>query len=230
MSCHKCGEAVAKDSIYCRKCGAVQKVFCSKCGSAMNADAEYCAACGNSSTTRLARNEMESTTVQRELAGISLRCPRCRKVNEPGAAYCFSCGLPFDDHIKSDMATEDGMIGIRAGFWVRLCAMMIDLIVIGILNGIVYGLTQSEFVATIINMLYWTLGVSQYEGTLGKRVLGLRVLRTDLSRCGFWQAFARQLCYALSFLLLCIGFFMVGLRNDKRGLHDLICGTVVIKG
>lgn len=227
MNCHECGEAVANESIFCRKCGAVQKVFCSRCGSKMNADAEYCAACGNSSTTQRASSDLQPAVVQRELAARSFRCPRCSKVNEPGAAFCFSCGLPFDDHIRSDMATEDRT---RAGFWVRFCAMMIDLIIVGIIDSIVFGLTQSELAVTIINMLYWTLGVSQYEGTVGKRVLGLRVLRTDLSRCGFWQAFARQLCYALSFLLLCIGFFMVGLRQDKRGLHDLICGTVVVKG
>ena len=144
MNCHECGEAVANESIFCRKCGAVQKVFCSRCGSKMNADAEYCAACGNSSTTRRASNDLQPAVVQRELATRSLRCPRCRKANEPGAAFCFSCGLPFDEHIKSDMATEDGMIGIRVGFWVRLCAMMIDLIITGVMGSIVFGLTQSE--------------------------------------------------------------------------------------
>ena len=229
MNCNECGEAVAEDTVFCRKCGAVQKAVCSKCGNAMDADAEYCAACGNSSTTQLAQYELRPATVQRQLAANSLRCPRCGKVNEPGASFCFSCGLPFDKHIKSDMKVGSKMIDNRAGFWVRFCAMMIDLIIIGIINAIVFALTESELVTSILNILYWTLGVSQYEGTIGKRVLGLRVLRIDGGRCGFWQALARNFCYALSFIILCIGFFMIGFRNDKKGLHDLICGTVVVR-
>ena len=121
----------------------------------------------------------------------------------PPKANLLFCGLLIDSHIKSDMATEDTTIRNRAGFWVRLCAMVIDYIIGSIIfmigTLVMFWLAPfellyepspyerlSEMVAWILVVLYWTIGVSRYEGTIGKRLLGLRVLRTDLSRCGFW--------------------------------------------
>jgi uncharacterized RDD family membrane protein YckC len=43
------------------------------------------------------------------------------------------------------------------------------------------------------------------------------------------RALVRYLAYFLSVFTLGIGFIMVGLRQDKRGLHDLVCDTVVIQ-
>ncbi|MDA1347455.1 MAG: RDD family protein [Chloroflexi bacterium] len=46
---------------------------------------------------------------------------------------------------------------------------------------------------------------------------------------GFGRAVARYFASLLSAALLLIGFIMIGLRRDKRGLHDLICDTVVLR-
>ncbi|WP_418640526.1 RDD family protein [Sulfurimonas sp. ST-27] len=42
------------------------------------------------------------------------------------------------------------------------------------------------------------------------------------------QAITRSLAYIPSLLLFGLGFLMVAFRKDKRGLHDLIAGTIVI--
>ena len=80
----------------------------------------------------------------------------------------------------------------------------------------------------LISLLYYSLGVAIWSTTVGKRALGLYVLRTDGSKVGFLRAVGRWLSYILSALILFIGFFMIGLRQDKRGLHDLICDTMVV--
>ena len=65
--------------------------------------------------------------------------------------------------------------------------------------------------------------------TIGKRAVGLYVLRPDGSKLGPGRAFARYWAPILSALILFIGFLMVAFREDKRALHDLICDTVVVK-
>ena len=68
-----------------------------------------------------------------------------------------------------------------------------------------------------------------FSTTVGKRVFGLYVQRPDGSRVGLLRALARHFAEYASFLLFCIGYIMIGLSANKRGLHDLICGTVVVK-
>ncbi len=45
---------------------------------------------------------------------------------------------------------------------------------------------------------------------------------------GFGGALIRLLGYMLSSLIFCIGYLMVAFTDRKRGLHDMIAGTVVI--
>ncbi|MEA1918610.1 MAG: RDD family protein, partial [Campylobacterota bacterium] len=42
------------------------------------------------------------------------------------------------------------------------------------------------------------------------------------------QLIIRYIGYIVSIIPLMIGFFMVAFRSDKRALHDLLAGTVVI--
>ena len=77
--------------------------------------------------------------------------------------------------------------------------------------------------------LYRAIGWSIWSTTVGKRIFALYVVRTDGSKIGFWLALARSLCYIVSELLLLVGFLLIALREDKRGLHDLICDTMVVR-
>ena len=78
-------------------------------------------------------------------------------------------------------------------------------------------------------VLYYTVAVSVWQTTIGKRLLGLYILRLDGSKIGPARALGRYFAGMVSALLFCIGYLMIGLRHDKRGLHDLICDTAVVK-
>lgn len=84
-------------------------------------------------------------------------------------------------------------------------------------------------VTLILQLVYFTVAISGWSTTIGKYLMGLYVVRPDGSRVGPGRALARYFAYLLSALLLFVGFIMVGLRQDKRGLHDLICDTVVVR-
>ena len=137
------------------------------------------------------------------------------------------------DLTRPDRAALPTQAGTPAGFWIRSAAYLIDIavIILFILFSYVLYATMglpSAFagvilIIVVIAALVWIPAVSP-----GKRALGLRVLRPDGSRAGLGRKFCRSLAQMLSELIFFIGFLMIAFRKDKRGLHDLICGTVVV--
>jgi uncharacterized RDD family membrane protein YckC len=76
--------------------------------------------------------------------------------------------------------------------------------------------------------VYFTFFYSFGGATLGKYLMGLRVVRTDGRRLQPRQAALRALAYAPSSLALYLGFLAVLVDDRRRGWHDRIAGTVVI--
>lgn len=147
-----------------------------------------------------------------------------------------------------------GIPGVRfAGFWIRFAAYIIDAVfvqagayVLGMLVGLVMAqavimsdqsmeLTNVQIIAGLVG-LAWAFGyylvsqASSWQATPGKRILGLRVVREDGRRVGIGLALGRYLAYIVSGIILGIGFLMIGWTDQKKGLHDMICGTRVVYG
>ncbi len=176
-------------------------------------------------------------------SAAAVTCPRCHRVVEPGSLFCFSCGFPLDD-VQADFVnrTSDSA-GQPAGFWVRLGAWAIDTVILFAAQMIMVAVWPGfseyfdsdtylhwvDLLGFIVGALYYTVGVSVWATTVGKRLLGLYVLRPDGAKAGFGRALARYFAGILSMLIFGIGYLMIGLRSDKRGLHDLICDTVVVR-
>jgi uncharacterized RDD family membrane protein YckC len=80
---------------------------------------------------------------------------------------------------------------------------------------------------------YWLyealLTASSWQGTVGKRVLRLKVTDEAGNRISFGRATGRFFAKILSNLLFCIGFIMIAFTDRKRGLHDMLAGTLVMK-
>ncbi|MFZ5778842.1 MAG: RDD family protein [Pseudomonadota bacterium] len=135
------------------------------------------------------------------------------------------------------------------GFWIRFVAYLLDAILLTIISGIVwsfFGITmweidwespdpgmqysQVNLVSFVIGWLYFALMESSERGaTVGKMVLGLRVVTGDYQRLTFMNATGRYFAKILSALIFCIGFIMIAFTDKKRGLHDIIANTLVIK-
>ncbi len=61
----------------------------------------------------------------------------------------------------------------------------------------------------VFSVLYFATFYSLVSYTPGKYLLGLRVVRTDGFRLGFWRSVARGVRYYLSALLLFMGFIWI---------------------
>jgi uncharacterized RDD family membrane protein YckC len=64
--------------------------------------------------------------------------------------------------------------------------------------------------------------------TLGKGIVGIRVVGADGSPLTVRQAFVRTIAFPLSALLFGIGFLMILVQREHRALHDLIAGTASV--
>ncbi|WP_339228508.1 RDD family protein [Oceanobacillus sp. FSL K6-2867] len=126
-----------------------------------------------------------------------------------------------------------------AGFWVRLGAALLDGIILTITLGFISSLIYNQFFMEdfsfidILNLLYFLLLPVFWHGyTIGKRALGIRIGRIDGEKVGFGTMFLREIVSGLVYVLtfgigLIASAFMVGIREDKRSIHDFIAGTHV---
>ena len=65
--------------------------------------------------------------------------------------------------------------------------------------------------------------------TPGMRLLRLRIINPYGEPPGALRALVRTAGYVLSFATLSLGFLWIGFDREKRGLHDWIAGTYVIR-
>lgn len=239
MHCLNCGAPGHPGANFCVLCGSRLPTACANCRAVNPADSRFCRNCG----AALSAGGLAAPPPVQDVI-----CPRCRAASQPGAPFCHACGLPLDE--------DGGRTGMRsaprgrpAGFWIRAVAAIIDvlcltaaqflLIVIApevpldiyLTSGAIWGTgAWVDFAALLIGIAYYTVGVSVWATTIGKRAVGIYVLRPDGSKLGPGRAFARYWAHTLSALILFAGFLMVAFRRDKRALHDLICDTVVVYG
>jgi uncharacterized RDD family membrane protein YckC len=166
---------------------------------------------------------------------------------------------------------EPMKVGKVAGFWIRLAADALDAVVlfaVGWMLSLPLRATferlgeRAVFVGLAISMAYTGILQSRFGGgrTLGKKLLGLRVVRLDGTLMSLDRSLVR---YALMGLLVyqgAVAYALVGLLRFldvtsvqtvvsgvatvlflgcvvvvpfhplKRGLHDLLAGTIVIRG
>ncbi|MDQ3187928.1 MAG: RDD family protein [Pseudomonadota bacterium] len=133
-----------------------------------------------------------------------------------------------------------------AGFWIRVGAALIDtLLLIAITFPLllwIYGWSyfgdDTSFVAGpadfVISWLAPAVAAIAFwlyrQATPGKMALSLRVVdATTGSTLSIGQSIGRYLAYYVSAIPLFIGFIWVAFDSKKRGWHDKLAGTVVIR-
>lgn len=129
------------------------------------------------------------------------------------------------------------------GFWIRAAAATIDLVLFALVERsfvvvarLIHGVGAGDAWAVGFTVLVFTLVfAAAYTATLhafggqtvGKLLVGVRVVALDGEPPALGQAFLRWLAYGVSLVPFGLGYLMAGLRQDRRALHDLIAGTRV---
>ena len=126
---------------------------------------------------------------------------------------------------------------IPAGFWIRLAATCTDLLIVWAVVRITAELLHSfgiyvplELAFIISYLIYSSLFIGWKKRTIGKVIFGLIVSSPKDKSIGYFNAFLREtVCKFLSAAGLFLGFIWIAFTRNKRGWHDYIVTTQVIR-
>ena len=118
------------------------------------------------------------------------------------------------------------------GFWLRVGAYIIDVILLGIVGAIlslVLGAAGPWVGGTIFSVYFIALWGTTGQ-TIGMMLLGLNVVRdADGGKITWGKAVLRFVGLFVAFACVYIGVIWVAFDSRKRGWHDIIGGTVVVR-
>lgn len=129
-----------------------------------------------------------------------------------------------------------------AGFWIRLLAALVDTVILSTVLAVLYlgfspfmsePFTMAALSGKPFNILIMVITIALwgfYGATPGKQVLNLKII--DEKTGGditLKQSVLRYAGFILAVFTLCLGIVWVAFDRNKKGLHDHLAGTVVIR-
>ena len=134
-----------------------------------------------------------------------------------------------------EMQAASGPSGPRAGFWQRFGALVVDslvlLIPIVVITLIVEDAVLANALTTLLSFVYYVALEGSASGqTVGKRVLGIRVLdfQGGTGSIGYGRAVVRNLVKYISAIPLLLGYLWMLWDREKQCWHDKAASSVVV--
>ena len=105
----------------------------------------------------------------------------------------------------------------------RFVALLLDFVACGLVVGVFLDGTARRIVEIVVVAVFYALTSSLFGQTFGMRLLGLRVVDVESGKPPrLWSAVLRT-------LLLLLIFPAALYDRDRRGLHDHVARTVVVR-
>lgn len=146
--------------------------------------------------------------------------------------------IPTPNEINDHTFTPEFGYG---GFWRRFTANLLDGLIISIISlSISYtfkhttavgGVSGSNTIPGTILGIFYVIFFWAYQNgqTIGKKLVGLRIVKESGQPLDLPTAITRYIGYLLSCAVLCIGLISVAFNPKKQGWHDKLANTLVIK-
>jgi uncharacterized RDD family membrane protein YckC len=117
------------------------------------------------------------------------------------------------------------------GFWIRFVAYVIDAVILYVVLFVALAIsTALALIVELAFILYFPLCWMFLGQTIGMMPFGLRVVRNeDGGKLTWTNVILRMIGFIISAVCLYIGLIWAAFEPRKRGWHDMIGGTVVIK-
>ena len=215
-------------------------MYCSKCGGVMADGAVFCSNCGQAFAVAaaVARAPMMSASVAAPIVGGVAAAP----------AYAGYAAVPRVEYAGFWVRFLAFLID-SAVMGIGFVLILIPLIFLTGLGGIVGEIHPNEdmndvgifmlfgllFLAATVSLL-WTwlyhalMESSEWQATVGKRLLGLVVTDMAGRRLSFGRATGRHFAKIVTNMVPAfIGYIMAGFTERKQALHDMISGCLVLR-
>jgi uncharacterized RDD family membrane protein YckC len=184
-------------------------------------------------------------------------CPKCGKEVTADAKFCTNCGATLEV-ATATVPAPPGYVppSPLADLGSRIVAGIVDYIIIGIIAAILaiflvvpWAITGPGIMGTIgaagwfagiggilvIMWLLWLIYFTYFEATsgqtIGKRLIHIKVIKEDGSRCDFGPALVRNLLRIVDYLpfLYILGIILIAATDKKQRLGDMLGKTIVVK-
>ena len=179
-------------------------------------------------------------------------CANCGVALYEGAACCSACGRPVSGSGQQALPQKVAY----AGFWLRAVAWVIDSLVLAIptfaivvfavgflgvqlpppeaiengeLPPMRFFLPMEAAFLTVHWLYFALMESSSWQGTLGKRALGIGVADVQGKRVSFGRASGRFFGKLLSGMTFFVGYVLAGFTERKQALHDILASCIVVK-
>ncbi len=254
------------------------KMKCKRCRAFVPEDANVCPMCGEDLTflRQLLKNfyEEDSKPPEEKLPPpVSLEISKEEKTEAPlvqgqepriilnsepidlsadyRANFPMTDGLGIEESSDTPSTPATWDYALRGGFWRRLWAIEIDLLLLVLLIGIFIaaGFMAAELggggmpllkqvrlllplilpMAGVLGLVYFSFFHAAWGQTVGKMMFRIRVVQKSGQPVSFPQALLRTFAYAVSAIPVFLGFIWAGFTSSKRSWHDLISGTIVVR-
>lgn len=161
-------------------------------------------------------------------------------VNETESPY------HYDSEPDSEQSSSKNEEEKSVGFWYRVIAYIIDVFLISSMNGIVLSpllfinngvpldisyWTLNGIIALVVYYVYFALMTKLFQQTLGKMIVGIKVIQTDEGKLTWKDVFFREVVGRILhnvFFALKLLYLIVAFTREKQGIHDMIGNTRVV--
>ena len=133
----------------------------------------------------------------------------------------------YADKPKNDFADYE-----LADIGTRFIALFIDGIILGIITGILFagGRGAGGFASFIVGVIYYWYFLTQQNGqSIGKKVMGIRVVKVNGKPLEAADVIVRYVGYYIDSVVIMLGWIWALFDKDRQAWHDKLAGTVVVK-
>ena len=217
--CRACGVPVAREAaLHCNQCGVAPL-----CSEHFFPSTSSCTLCPPVTAAEEQTGNGPSDRPDGPWAkpASTFPCHRCGARLRQGVGYCPNCGT---EHEGAKANTK------YVSFMTRAAAAVVDAVGPLMASGIIIALIDIPGIFPLIFFSYHTVFTYKLGQTPGKMMLGLQIVDANDNRPSLKQILLREVLGKLIvFLVMFIGFIWVLWDPKKRGWHDYIGGTYVIR-
>ena len=144
----------------------------------------------------------------------------------PGSASGGAGGSAGATIPPASNGTADALSLPRAGFWIRMLALLIDSVIVGVVFNVLDHHTRLQLLAlAAYGAIMWKLKGT----TVGGIVCNLKIVRVDGREIDWSTAIVRALGCFLSLVVCGLGFIWIAFDPGRQAWHDKIAGTAVVR-